>query len=142
MIALTEVDFTMSARAVARTEQHPPTPGTESIQPVSQAGPVVAEEEYWRDDYFESDIHYEGEFVILHREPEHQAFYTLTTAGGDVPLAPEDGVIRYRVPPGLQFRQDDLIAQPALEEMRREPAFSQRGAGFMASPENPILPID
>jgi hypothetical protein len=238
MIALTEVDFIMSTRASARAEQDPPTPETDRVQPVSQAGRLVTEEEYWRDYYFESDIHYEWnngrleekpvsdygtylvyawftlllqhflsarpiarmvalemgfrlplptgtvirkpdfgvvrndnpqpllyfdatyhgvfdlcvealserkpeyivrdtvtkqaeyaaggvkEYIILHRESERQAFYTLTTEGVYVPIAPEDGVIRSRVLPGLQFRLDDLIAQPSLDAMRRDPVYA------------------
>ncbi|RKT44924.1 Uma2 family endonuclease [Thiocapsa rosea] len=238
MIALAEVDVTMSTRAAARAEQHTPTTETDSVQPVSQAGRLVTEEEYWRDYYFESDIHYEWnngrleekpvsdygtylvyawftlllqhflrarpiakmvalemgfrlplptgtvirkpdfgvvrndnpqpllyfdasyhgvfdlcvealserkpagivrdtvtkkaeyaaggvkEYIILHREPERQAFYTLTTAGVYVPIAPEEGVIHSRVLPGLGFRLDDLIAQPSLEEMRRDPVYA------------------
>ncbi|MFB1491676.1 Uma2 family endonuclease, partial [Thiocapsa sp. C3-3m] len=64
------------------------------------------------------------EYIILHREPERQAFYTLTTAGLYVPIVPEDGVIRSRVLPGLQFRLDDLIAQPSPEAMRRDPVYA------------------
>ncbi|MFB1486010.1 MULTISPECIES: Uma2 family endonuclease [unclassified Thiocapsa] len=228
----------MSTRAAARAEQDPPTPETDCAQPVSQAGRFVTEEEYWRDYYFESDIHYEWnngrleekpvsdygtylvyawftlllqhflsarpiakmvalemgfrlplptgtvirkpdfgvvcndnpqpllyfdasyhgvfdlcvealserkpagivrdtvtkkteyasggvkEYIILHREPERQAFYTLTTAGVYVPIAPEEGVIHSRVLPGLQFRLDDLIAQPSLDAMRRDPVYA------------------
>jgi hypothetical protein len=39
-------------------------------------------------------------------------------------LAPEDGVIRSRVLPGLQFRLADLISQPAPEAMRTDPIYA------------------
>jgi hypothetical protein len=238
MIPLAEVEITMSTHAAARAEEHRLTPDTETVQPLSHAGRLVTEEEYWRDYYFESDIHYEWnngrleekpvsdygtylvyawftlllqhflraqpiakmvalemgfrlplptgtvirkpdfgvvrndnpqpllyfdasyhgvfdlcvealserkpadvvrdtvtkkaeyaaggvkEYVILHREAERQAFYTLTTAGVYVPIPAEEGVIRSRILPGLQFRVDDLIAQPSIEAMRLDPVYA------------------
>jgi hypothetical protein len=228
----------MSTRVAARAEEHILIPETDAIQPVSHAGRLVTEEEYWRDYYFESDVHYEWnngrleekpvsdygtylvyawftlllqhflraqpiakmvalemgfrlplstgtvirkpdfgvvrndnpqpllyfdasyhgvfdlcvealserkpdyivrdtvtkkteyaaggvkEYIILHREPERQAFYTLTTAGVYAPIPADDGVIRSRVLPGLQFRLDDLIAQPSIETLRRDPIYA------------------
>ena len=64
------------------------------------------------------------EYYILHPAPEHQAFFTRTPAGVYVPLVPEDGVIRSRVLPGLQFRLADLTRQPAPETMRRDPVYA------------------
>jgi len=68
-----------------------------------------------------------SEYYILHREPERQAFFTRTTAGVYVPIAPQDGVIRSRVLPGLQFRLRDLIARPAPEALHDDPVY----AGFV-----------
>jgi hypothetical protein len=64
------------------------------------------------------------EYYILHPAPEHQAFFTRTPAGVYMPLVPEDGVIRSRVLPGLQFRLADLTRQPAPETMRRDPVYA------------------
>ena len=64
------------------------------------------------------------EYYILHREPERQAFFARTTAGIYAPIAPEDGVIRSRVLPGLQFRLADLCARPAPEALRDDPVYA------------------
>ncbi|WP_295587070.1 Uma2 family endonuclease [uncultured Lamprocystis sp.] len=64
------------------------------------------------------------EYYILHREPEHQAFFTRTAAGVYVPIAPDNGVIRSRVLPGLQFRLRDLSAQPAPEALHDDPVYA------------------
>ena len=64
------------------------------------------------------------EFYILHREPERLAFFTRAPGGLYVPLAPEDGVIRSRVLPGLQFRVDDLIRRPAHDTLRHDPVYA------------------
>ena len=64
------------------------------------------------------------EYFILHREPEYQAFFTRTSAGLYMPIAPQDGVIRSRVLPGLQFRLADLCARPAPEAMRDDPVYA------------------
>jgi len=64
------------------------------------------------------------EYYILHREPERQAFFARTAAGLYVPIAPEDGVIRSRVLPGLQFRRTDLSAQPAPKAMYLDPVYA------------------
>jgi len=45
-------------------------------------------------------------------------------AGVYIPLAPEDGVIRSRVLPGLQFRPADLLTQPPHETMYRDPVYA------------------
>ena len=64
------------------------------------------------------------EYFILHREPERQAFFTRTHAGLYVPIAPQDGVIRSRVLPGLQFRLADLCIRPRSEAMRDDPVYA------------------
>ena len=64
------------------------------------------------------------EYFILHREPERQAFFTRTPAGVYVPIVPQDGVIRSRVLPGLQFRLADLCAQPTPEAMHDDPVYA------------------
>ena len=64
------------------------------------------------------------EYYILHREPEHQAFFTRTPAGVYVPIEPEDGVIRSRVLPGLQFRLADLCTRPEPETLRDDPVYA------------------
>ena len=64
------------------------------------------------------------EYYILHPAPEHQSFFNRTAAGVYLPLVPEDGVIRSRVLPGLQFRLSDLVTQPAPETMRRDPVYA------------------
>ncbi|HYN79742.1 MAG TPA: Uma2 family endonuclease [Lamprocystis sp. (in: g-proteobacteria)] len=64
------------------------------------------------------------EYFILHREPERQAFFSRTAAGVYVPMVPEDGLIRSRVLPGLQFRLTDLCDQPAPEAMRNDPVYA------------------
>ena len=65
-----------------------------------------------------------SEYYILHREPERQAFFTRTAAGVYVPMAPDDGVIRSRVLPGLQFRLTDLCAQPEPKAMHLDPVYA------------------
>jgi len=64
------------------------------------------------------------EYYILHREPEHQAFFTRTAAGVYVPIPPDDGVIRSRVLPGLQFRLDDLCRRPEHGALRDDPVYA------------------
>ena len=64
------------------------------------------------------------EYYILHREPERQAFFTRTAAGVYVPMVPDDGVIRSRVLPGLQFRLTDLCAQPEPKAMHLDPVYA------------------
>ena len=64
------------------------------------------------------------EYFILHREPERQAFFTRTAAGVYIPMVPEDGVIRSRVLPGLQFRLTDLCAQPGPKAMHLDPLYA------------------
>jgi len=64
------------------------------------------------------------EYYILHRTPAQQAFFTRTAAGVYVPIAPEDGVIRSRVLPGLQFRVADLCGRPAHETLRNDPVYA------------------
>ncbi|WP_083924569.1 Uma2 family endonuclease [Lamprocystis purpurea] len=65
------------------------------------------------------------EYYILHRDPERLAFFTRTTEGVYVPIAPQNGVIRSRVLPGLQFRVTDLCAQPAPSAMYRDPVYAE-----------------
>jgi hypothetical protein len=67
------------------------------------------------------------EYYILHREPERQGFFARTPAGVYAPIAPQDGVIRSRVLPGLQLRLADLCARPQPETMRDDPVY----AGFV-----------
>ncbi len=64
------------------------------------------------------------EYYILHRESERQAFFTRTAAGIYVPIAPDDGVIRSLVLPGLQFRLTDLLTQPEPKAMVRDPVYA------------------
>jgi len=64
------------------------------------------------------------EYYILHRESERQAFFTRTAAGLYVPIVPDDGVIRSRVLPGLQFRLTDLLTQPEPKAMVRDPVYA------------------
>ena len=64
------------------------------------------------------------EYYILHRAPEHQAFFTRTAAGVYVPIAPEDGVIRSRVLPGLQLRVADLCRRPEHDTLRDDPVYA------------------
>jgi hypothetical protein len=64
------------------------------------------------------------EYYILHRESERQGFFTRTAGGFYVPIAPEDGVIRSRVLPGLQFRLADLCAQPEPAALRNDPVYA------------------
>ncbi len=64
------------------------------------------------------------EYYILHREPERQGFFTRTAAGVYVPIEPEDGVIRSRVLPGLQFRLADLCTRPPPEALRDDPVYA------------------
>ncbi|WP_020502882.1 Uma2 family endonuclease [Lamprocystis purpurea] len=67
------------------------------------------------------------EYYILHKHPDHQAFYTRTAAGLYTPIAPQAGVICSRVLPGLQFRPTDLARRPELETLRDDPVY----AGFV-----------
>jgi hypothetical protein len=67
------------------------------------------------------------EYYILHKHPDHQAFYTRTSAGLYTPIAPQAGVICSRVLPGLQFRPTDLARRPELETLRDDPVY----AGFV-----------
>ncbi len=67
------------------------------------------------------------EYYILHKHPDHQAFYTRTAAGFYTPIAPQAGVICSRVLPGLQFRPTDLARRPDLETLRDDPVY----AGFV-----------
>jgi len=64
------------------------------------------------------------EYYILHRAPEQQAFFTRTAAGIYVPIAPDDGVIRSRVLPGLQFRVADLCRRPEHGTLRDDPVYA------------------
>ena len=64
------------------------------------------------------------EYYLLHRAPAQQAFLTRTAAGVYVPIAPEDGVIRSRVLPGLQFRLADLCRRPAHGTLRDDPVYA------------------
>ena len=64
------------------------------------------------------------EYFILRREPERHAFFTRTPAGIYVPIAPQDGVIRSRVRPGLQFRLADLCTQPRSAALRDDPVYA------------------
>ena len=64
------------------------------------------------------------EYFILHRESERQAFFARTAAGVYAPIVPEDGVVRSRVLPGLQFRLADLCARPAPEALRDDPVYA------------------
>ncbi|AUB80759.1 Uma2 family endonuclease [Candidatus Thiodictyon syntrophicum] len=64
------------------------------------------------------------EYYILHRAPEQQAFLTRTAAGVYLPIAPQDGVIRSRVLPGLQFRVADLCRRPAHGTLRDDPVYA------------------
>jgi hypothetical protein len=64
------------------------------------------------------------EYYILHRESERQAFFTRTPGGLYVPIAPQDGVIRSRVLPGLQFRITDLCEQPEPDAMYRDSVYA------------------
>jgi len=64
------------------------------------------------------------EYYILHREPEHQAFFIRTAAGVYVPITPDDGVIRSRVLPGLQFRVADLCRRPEHGALRDDPVYA------------------
>ncbi len=64
------------------------------------------------------------EYYILHREAERQAFFTRTAAGLYAPLVPDDGIIRSRVLPGLQFRLTDLLTQPEPKAMVRDPVYA------------------
>ncbi len=67
------------------------------------------------------------EYFILHREPERQAFYTRSAAGLYVPIPAQDGIIRSRVLPGLQFRLEHLCSQPDPADLRHDPVY----AGFL-----------
>ena len=64
------------------------------------------------------------EYYILHRAPEQQAFFTRTAAGVYVPIAPDDGVIRSGVLPGLQFRVADLCRRPEHGTLRDDPVYA------------------
>ncbi|AUB80758.1 Uma2 family endonuclease [Candidatus Thiodictyon syntrophicum] len=64
------------------------------------------------------------EYYILHREPERQAFFTRTAAGVYVPIRPDDGVLRSRVLPGLQFRLADLCRRPEHATLRDDPVYA------------------
>ena len=64
------------------------------------------------------------EYYILHKHPDHQAFYTRTPAGLYTPIAPQAGVICSRVLPGLQFRPTDLARRPELETLRDDPVYA------------------
>jgi Uma2 family endonuclease len=64
------------------------------------------------------------EYYILHRAPEHQAFFTRTATGVYIPIAADDGVIRSRVLPGLQFRLADLCRRPEHGTLRDDPVYA------------------
>jgi hypothetical protein len=64
------------------------------------------------------------EYYILHREPGRQSFFARGASGLYVPIEPEDGVVRSRVLPGLQWRLADLCAQPAPESMSQDPVYA------------------
>ncbi len=64
------------------------------------------------------------EYYILHRAPEHQAFYTRNAEGLYVPIAAEDGVIRSQVLPGFQFRTADLSDLPTDDVLRDDPVYA------------------
>ena len=57
----------LTTSAPARAHRPPPVPVTG--EPVSQDGRAVTEEEYWRDYYLESDIHYEWNNGRLEEKP-------------------------------------------------------------------------
>ena len=64
------------------------------------------------------------EYYILHREPEHQAFFARTAAGVYAPIMPDAGVIRSGVLPGLQFRLTDLCRRPEHASLRDDPVYA------------------
>lgn len=65
-----------------------------------------------------------SEYVILHREPAQQAFYTLGPDGVYVPIAPTDGLICSRVLPGFRFRPQDLCRRPLHACLRDDPVYA------------------
>lgn len=65
-----------------------------------------------------------GEYWILHRSPERQAFYRRTPAGLYAPIEPRDGVIESGVLPGFRFRLDDIERQPGWIALRDDPVYA------------------
>ena len=63
------------------------------------------------------------EYYILHREPEHQAFFARTASGVYAPIAPLAGVIHSRVLPGFRFRPADLCRRPPHEDLRTDSVY-------------------
>jgi len=74
-----------------------------------------------KDEYAASGV---PEYYILHHAPAQQAFLTRTAAGVYVPIAPQDGVIRSLVLPGLQLRVADLCRRPAHGTLRDDPVYA------------------
>jgi len=64
------------------------------------------------------------EYFILDRKGRETAFYHLS-GGAYAPIMPTpDGVIRSRVLPGFQFREEDLYTRPAWDKMAGDPVYS------------------
>lgn len=65
-----------------------------------------------------------AEYYIVHRDPRYWSFYTLTSTGRYVPIAPIEGVIHSGVLPGLRFRLRDLEARRPTEALAADPVYS------------------
>ena len=63
------------------------------------------------------------EYFILHHQPRHQAFYTLTERGVYAPIHSQDGVIYSLVLPGFCLRLADLNQRPNIDELRTDPIY-------------------
>ncbi|MDM8550693.1 Uma2 family endonuclease [Desulfobacterales bacterium HSG2] len=63
------------------------------------------------------------EYFILDRKGRETAFYHLS-GGAYTPIMPNpDGVIRSRVLPGFQFREEDLYTRPSWDKMAEDPVY-------------------
>jgi len=63
------------------------------------------------------------EYFILDRKGRETAFYHLS-GGAYTPIMPtSDGVIRSRVLPGFQFREEDLYTRPSWDRMAEDPVY-------------------
>ncbi len=60
------------------------------------------------------------EYYILDPSEQHMHFYQRNAEGEYVEIEADDrGVIRSRVLPGFQFRWDDLLQRPDIQELAR-----------------------
>lgn len=75
-----------------------------------------------RDEYAAAGVQ---EYYLLDERGIETQFYSLTRHGVYQPMPRPDGVIRSRVLPGLQFREQDLYTQPAPPQLVQDPVYQR-----------------